>query len=114
MDELEQLRKRLRAFAAERDWQQFHTPKNLVMALVAEAGELVEQFQWLTAEQSAALDGEQREAVAQEMADVLLYLVMLADRLGIDLIEAAERKIERNEQRYPAERVRGSSAKSRL
>lgn len=114
MDELEQLRERLRTFAAERDWQQFHTPKNLVMALVAEAGELAEQFQWLTAEQSAALDGDQREAVAQEMADVLLYLVMLADRLGIDLIEAAGRKIERNEQRYPAEQVRGSSAKSRL
>lgn len=114
MDDLGKLRERLRAFAAERDWQQFHTPKNLVMALVAEAGELVEQFQWLTAEQSETMDAEQCEAVAQEMADVLLYLVMLADRLGIDLLDAAGRKIERNEQRYPAAQVRGSSAKSRL
>lgn len=111
MTELETLRERLRAFAAARDWQQFHDPKNLSMALVAEAGELVEKFQWLTPAASAALEGAEREAVALEMADVLLYLVMLADRLGIDLAEVAHRKIDLNERRYPVEIVRGSAAK---
>ncbi len=114
MSELDDLRRRLRQFAAERDWEQFHTPKNLSMALVAEAGELVEHFQWLTAEQSATLPADERAAVAAELADVLLYLLMLADRLDIDLAEAAQRKIEANERRYPADRVRGKADKSRL
>lgn len=110
-DTLKMLTQRLRDFAAARDWEQFHSPKNLVMALAAESGELLEHFQWLTDEQSRELDESQRELVAAELADVLLYLLRLADRLGIDLEVAAERKIAVNEQRYPAERVRGSAKK---
>jgi NTP pyrophosphatase (non-canonical NTP hydrolase) len=111
MTELEALRARLRRFAEARDWRQFHAPKNLAMALAAEAGEVLEHFQWLTAAESDALTAAQREAVALELADVLLYLVQLADRLDIDLAAAANRKIELNESRYPAEQVRGSAAK---
>jgi dCTP diphosphatase len=110
-DRLLRLRDALRAFADEREWSQFHTPKNLAMALTGEVGELVEHFQWLTAEQSAALDDSTREEVALEMADVLLYLVRLADTLDIDLGEAAMRKIALNAARYPAERARGSAKK---
>jgi len=107
VEELDQLRQDLRAFAAERDWDQFHTPKNLAMALTAEAGELLEQFQWLTPEQSAALEPERLEAVRAELADVLLYLVRLADRLDIDLGSAARAKLGANARKYPAARVRG-------
>lgn len=110
-DSLTQLREVLRAFAAERDWQQFHTPKNLAMAMSGEVGELLEHFQWLTPEQSAALSAQQREEVALEMADVLMYLVRLADVLDIDLAQAAARKIAINAERYPAERARGTAAK---
>lgn len=109
---IDALRERLRAFARARDWEQFHSPKNLAMALAAEAGELVEVFQWLTEAQSAALNDVQREAAAQELADVLLYLIRLADRLDIDLLAAAARKIELNEKRYPAEVVRGRATKA--
>lgn len=101
MADLDDLRQRLRAFATARDWEQFHTPKNLAMALVAEAAEVVEHFQWLTAVESQALDASQRAEVALELADVLLYLVMLADRLEVDLGEAAGRKIALNEKRFP-------------
>ncbi len=111
MDQIEQLRRDLRAFAEERDWGQFHTPKNLAMALAAEAGELLEQFQWLTPEQSTQLDDARRAAVGDELADVLLYLVMLADRTGVDLGRAAREKIARNALRYPADRVRGKAAR---
>lgn len=110
-DSLAQLTQRLRAFAKARDWEQFHSPKNLAMALVAEAGELVEIFQWLSERQSAALTGEQRAGAAHEMADVLLYLVRLADRLDVDLISAAEQKLEINARKYPADVVRGSADK---
>lgn len=110
-DRLIHLRDALRAFAAEREWEQFHTPKNLAMALTGEVGELVEHFQWLTPEQSTALTPQQREEVALEMADVLLYLVRLADVSGVDLADAAERKIALNAQRYPADAVRGSARK---
>ena len=108
---LDELSARLRAFANARDWAQFHSPKNLVMALIAEAGELVEQFQWLSEQQSAALAPQQLEAVRLEMADVLIYLVRLADVLGVDLLGAAADKLVLNEQRYPVERVRGSARK---
>jgi NTP pyrophosphatase (non-canonical NTP hydrolase) len=108
---LAELGERLRRFADARDWSQFHSPKNLVMALVAEVGELVEQFQWLSEERSAALEAAQLEAVRLEMADVLIYLTRLADVLGVDLLGAAVDKIELNEQRYPADRVRGSARK---
>ena len=105
------LQQRLRQFAAERDWQQFHTPKNLAMALTVEAGELQEIFQWLTEAQSRALDVAQRQHASEELADVLLYLCRLADVLDIDLGEAAFAKIERNALKYPAAQVRGKSAK---
>ncbi len=112
MQSIEELRTRLRAFADERDWEQYHSPKNLAMALIVEAAELVEHFQWLTQAESHALDPARREQVAQELADVFIYLVRLADRLDIDLLEAAERKIAINARKYPAERVRGSAEKS--
>jgi len=110
-DCLTTLTQRLRDFSAARDWERFHSPKNLAMALAAEAGELLEHFQWLTEAQSRELDPSQRELVAAELADVLLYLLRLADRLGIDLKTAAERKIAVNEKRYPVDRVRGSAKK---
>lgn len=109
--DLDMLRQRLREFARARDWEQFHAPKNLAMALIAEAGELIEHFQWLTEDQSRGLTPEQRQAVELELADVLLYLVRLADVLGVDLIDAAERKIGLNEKKYPATEVRGRADK---
>ena len=108
---LNELMLRVRQFAAERDWEQFHTPKNLAMALVAEAGELAAEFQWLTAAQSAATDAQQMGLIRAESADVFIYLVRLADELGFDLLAAAAAKIEENERRYPVEKVRGSSKK---
>jgi len=105
------LRDRLRAFAAERDWEQFHSPKNLSMALMVEAAELMEHFQWLTEAQSAELPPETQQAVSEELADILLYLVRLSDRLGVDLREAALRKLEKNAVKYPADQVRGSAKK---
>ena len=102
---------RLREFAAERDWDQFHSPKNLAMALVGEAGELAAEFQWMTEAQSKAPDPAQLARIRAESADVLNYLVRLADKLGIDLIEAAHEKIELNARRYPVDKVRGSSKK---
>lgn len=105
------LRDQLRAFAQERDWNQFHSPKNLAMALIAEAGELVEHFQWLTEAQSMALSEEQREQVAQELADVLLYLIRLSDQLDIDLAQAAAAKMKVNAEKYPADQARGSAKK---
>lgn len=108
---LDALTAALREFAAERDWEQFHTPKNLAMALAGEAGELVAEFQWLTAEQSADLTVEQRAAVAEEMADVLIYLCRLADVTGIDLLHAAAAKLESNRSRYTVDAARGNAQK---
>ncbi len=105
------LRDALRKFAAERDWDQFHSPKNLAIALSVEASELLEHFQWLTEAQSASLAPGKREEVRDEMADVLLYLVRLADKLDVDLVDAAEKKIAKNAQKYPAAQVRGSMKK---
>lgn len=110
-DVLVALRDELRRFAADRDWDQFHSPKNLASALAVEAAELLEPFQWLTEEQSRQLSAEQSEAVRDEMADVLLYLVRLADKLDIDLAAAATDKIVRNSAKYPVEKARGSSKK---
>jgi dCTP diphosphatase len=110
-DRLAELQRRLAAFAAARDWDQFHSPKNLAMALSVEASELLEEFQWLTEEQSSTLDAERRERVRLEMADVLIYLVRLADKLGVDLMRAAHDKLALNEHKYPAERVRGDARK---
>ena len=106
-----ELTHRLRSFATERDWERFHSPKNLVMALTGEAGELAAEFQWLTEAESQELDPERMVRVKQEAADVLLYLVRLADRLQFDLLEAAHRKIDLNAERYPADKVRGSAKK---
>ncbi|WP_374588298.1 nucleotide pyrophosphohydrolase [Ideonella dechloratans] len=108
-DRLDQLQQRLRDFAAERDWQPFHSPKNLASALIVEAGELLEHFQWLTEEQSRALaqPGPAQEAVAAEMADVLLYLVQLASALEVDLLDAAARKMGVNAAKYPVAKSRG-------
>ena len=108
---LSALADRLRQFAVERDWQQFHSPKNLAMALVGEAGELAAEFQWLTEAQSKAPDSAQLTRMRSECADVLNYLVRLADTLGIDLIAAANDKIDDNARRYPVDKVRGSSKK---
>jgi NTP pyrophosphatase (non-canonical NTP hydrolase) len=108
---LVELKARLRRFADARDWGQFHSPKNLAMALLVEAGELAEHFQWLTQAQSAALAPQQLAAVRAELADVLNYLVRLADVLNVDLLAAAGDKLVLNEQRYPVERVRGSARK---
>jgi NTP pyrophosphatase (non-canonical NTP hydrolase) len=110
-DALQELTERLRAFAAERDWEQFHSPKNLASALTVEAAELLEHFQWLNEAQSASLSDEQRHAVALEMADVLLYLLRLADRLGVDLPAAARAKLELNARKYPVDKSRGRSTK---
>ncbi len=110
-DALQPLAQRLEQFAQARDWQQFHSPKNLASALVVEAGELLEHFQWLTEEQSRNLESDKKQAVAHEMADVLLYLVQLSSALGIDLMEAAQRQMEINAQKYPVEQARGSSKK---
>jgi NTP pyrophosphatase (non-canonical NTP hydrolase) len=106
-----ELTQRLRDFAAERDWDQFHSPKNLAMALVAEAGELAAEFQWLTEEESQAPEPAHLIRIRAECADVLNYLLRLSDKLGIDLVAAAHAKIDDNARRYPAEKVRGSSKK---
>ncbi|MFD2415067.1 nucleotide pyrophosphohydrolase [Amycolatopsis pigmentata] len=110
---LHDLQQRLADFAHRRDWEQFHTPKNLVMALAGEAGELVELFQWLTAAQSSELmsDPYRAEQVRDEMADVFSYLLRLADVLDVDLEAALRAKIARNEQRYPEELARGRAEK---
>jgi NTP pyrophosphatase (non-canonical NTP hydrolase) len=110
-DWLASLAAELQRFAAERDWERFHTPKNLAMALAAEAGELLEAFQWLTPEESAAPGAARRAQIESEMADVLIYLVRLADRLDVDLPAAAAAKLEANRERYPADRVRGDARK---
>ena len=111
MNDFETMREYLRDFAAQRDWDQFHSPKNLAMALAVEAAELLEHFQWLSEEQSAGLTPEQLAPVADEIADVQLYLVRLADRLGVDIPTAVAKKTKKNEAKYPADKVRGSARK---
>ena len=106
-----ELRDALREFAAERDWDQFHSPKNLASALSVEAAELLECFQWLTEEQSRNLAPEQLARVRDEMADVLNYLVRLADKLDVNLMDAARDKIGKNALKYPVEKARGSIKK---
>jgi NTP pyrophosphatase (non-canonical NTP hydrolase) len=108
---LSTLAARLREFADERDWDQFHSPKNLAMALAGEAGELVAEFQWLTEAQSRSPDAAQLARIRAECADVFNFLVRLADKLDIDLIAAANAKIDDNARRYPADKVRGSAKK---
>lgn len=111
--DIAEIQKLMAAFAEDRDWGQFHNPKNLVMALSGEVGELTEIFQWLTADESAVVTErpEQRRRVEEEMADVLLYLARLADVLQIDLFDAAVRKVELNGQKYPVEKSKGHATK---
>lgn len=111
MKDLEHIRLKVDEFAKERDWDQFHSPKNLVMALSVEVAELMESFQWLTEDESRSLTAEQKSHVGDEIADVQVYLVRLADKLGIDIQSAVETKMQINAEKYPAERVRGSARK---
>ena len=108
---LEDLRSAICAFIAERDWEQFHSPKNLAMALSVESSEIVEHFQWLTEEQSRRLPPEKLAEVREEIGDVMIYLTEIAAKLGIDPVEAAKSKLEINRQKYPAELVRGKADK---
>lgn len=111
MQSLESIRQRMHEFSEVRDWDKFHSPKNLSMALSVEVSELVECFQWLTEEQSRSLSVEQLAAVTDEIADIQLYLVRLADKVGVDIDVAIEQKFAKNEVKYPVDRVKGSSKK---
>jgi len=105
------LRDAIWAFIRKRDWEQFHSPKNLAMALSVEVADIVEHFQWLTEEQSKNLPPEKLGELREEIGDVMIYLTELADKLGIDPVEAAKAKVAINEQKYPAELVRGKASK---
>ncbi len=109
--ELDELIRKIRNFVEERDWDQFHSPKNLAMALAVEASELVEIFQWMTEEESQQLDPKQKQYAEEEIADVMTYLIRISDRLDIDLLAAVERKLAINQKKYPANLVRGNSKK---
>lgn len=111
MKDLEEIRQHVASFAKERDWEQFHSPKNLAMALSVEVAELMEHFQWLSEAQSCSLDEDVLAAVADEIADVQVYLVRIADTLGVDILAAVAAKMEKNGQKYPADKVRGSAKK---
>lgn len=111
IDSLDALKLKLREFVSERDWDKFHTPKNLSMALVAESAELIENFLWIDGESSHLLNQQSKEAVAEEIADILIYLVMISDKLDIDIYEAVNCKLKLNEDRYQVSKVRGSSRK---
>jgi NTP pyrophosphatase (non-canonical NTP hydrolase) len=102
LSEFEELKSRLRAFAMQRDWEKFHTPKNLAMALAGESGELLAEFQWLTPEESANLTPEQLKAIEMEIADVAIYLIRLADVMNVNIFDAANLKLSLNEKRFPA------------
>ncbi len=109
--DFDRVKKQVRQFVVERDWDQFHSPKNLSMALIVEAAELVEHFQWLTEEQSCSLSPEKLAEVELELADIQVYLISLAEKLKLDLVTAVEKKLVLNAKKYPAEQVRGSSKK---
>ena len=108
---IEELKGKLKEFAQARDWEQFHSPKNLSMAISVEASELVEHFQWMTEQESTQLTAKRHAAVAFEMADIFIFLLRLSDQLNVDLMEVTKRKMELNEKRYPIEMVKGSSKK---
>jgi len=110
-DTLESLKARVNQFAEERDWEQFHSAKNLAMAMIVEAGEVVEHFQWMTEQESKNLEAEKKEQVGQELSDTFVYLLRIAEVCGIDLIEAANKKIDLNAKKYPVDKVKGSNAK---
>lgn len=110
-DSIDALRTRVNQFVEARDWAQFHSPKNLAMAMIVEAGEVVEHFQWMTEEESRHLDTETTKQVGQELSDTFVYLLRIAEVCGIDLIEAANKKIDLNAKKYPIDKVKGSNAK---
>ncbi len=110
-DSLNELRTRVNTFVEERDWTQFHSPKNLAMAMIVEAGEVVEHFQWMTEQESKNLNAETREQVGQELSDTFVYLLRIAEVCGVDLIEATNKKIDLNAKKYPIEKCKGSNAK---
>ena len=101
----------IRSFAQKRDWDQFHSPKNLAMALSVEVAEIVEHFQWLTPQESDSLSAGKIERIKEEIGDVMIYLIRLADRLGIDPVQAAEDKVRINEKKYPVEKAKGTAVK---
>jgi NTP pyrophosphatase (non-canonical NTP hydrolase) len=109
---LSELARKLREFAQERDWEQFHSPKNLSMALSVEVAELVEHFQWLTEVQSTSLDDEELAEVSEEIADIQIYLTRLADQLGVDIEDAVSKKLDVNAGKYPISKAHGSALKS--
>ena len=111
MQDLEALRRAMAEFAAARNWDQFHSPKNLIMALSVEVAELMEHFQWLSLEQAQALDEETLASVAEEIADVQIYLVRLADKLDIDILSACADKMVKNAEKYPVDKASGSARK---
>ena len=108
---MKELTEKLRKFADERDWGQFHSPKNLSMALSAEVAEIIEHFQWLTEEESYNLNSNKLDKIKEEIGDVIIYLVMLADKLGVDPVQAAKEKIEKNRENYPEKLARGKAKK---
>ena len=108
---LDELLDQLRKFAAERDWDQFHSPKNLSMALAVEASELLEIFQWMQESESLAPDADTRSRIGEELADVLVYCLLMSNKLDIDLLQAAQEKLKKNAAKYPADKVKGSSRK---
>jgi len=108
---MEELIKKLRQFAFDRDWEQFHSPKNLAMALAVEVAEILEHFQWLTEKESRNLPPDKLEKIKKEIGDVQIYLARLADQLGFSPIEAAKKKLKQNAQKYPPEKAKGSAKK---
>ena len=108
---MKDLIQKLRDFAKDRDWDQFHSPKNLAMALTVETAELLEEFQWLTEEQSKKPDQDRLKRIKDEIGDVMIYLVLLSDHLGVDLLASASEKIEKNRDKYPVDKIRGSAKK---
>ena len=111
MSDLKNIQIQLRDFANERNWDQFHSPKNLSMALMGEVGELLEHFQWLSQEQSKNLEANAKSEVAEELADIFIYLLRLADKLDIDLMTAADSKINKNAIKYPIKKSSGNATK---
>lgn len=111
MDRIQKLIERIRSFNREREWEIFHTPKNLSMSIAIEAAEIMEHFQWLSGDESYNLGRDKLELLADEIADVFIYLLNLSDKLGIDIIKEANRKIDKNALKYPVERFKGSRKK---
>jgi len=111
MTELDDIKKTLATFAKDRDWEQFHSPKNLAMALSVEVAEIVEHFQWLNEEDTNTLTTEKRHAIAEEIADTQMYLLLLAEKLDVDIIQSVNQKITKNAEKYPIEKTKGSSKK---